>query len=148
MTAQPAPSAADSDDTIEQIRQSVRALCADYPGEYWREKDRERGYPTEFVKALTEAGFLAVLVPEQYGGSGLPLTAAAAILEEINKSGANSGACHAQMYIMGSLLRHGNDEQKETWLPKIAAVRYAAGLRRKRAVQRHRYAQPTNHGRP
>ena len=126
MTAEPGPSApktenGDSDDTIEQIRQSVRTLCADYPGEYWRGKDRERGYPTEFVEALTEAGFLAVLVPEQYGGSGLPLTAAAAILEEINKSGANSGACHAQMYIMGSLLRHGNDEQKNTWLPKIAS---------------------------
>ena len=123
MNAQPAPDSdrTDSDDTIEQIRLSVRALCADFPGEYWRQKDRDRGYPTEFVQALTNAGFLAVLVPEQYGGSGLPLSAAAAILEEINKSGANSGACHAQMYIMGSLLRHGSDEQKDSWLPKIAS---------------------------
>ena len=93
-------------DVIQEIRRSVAALCADFPGEYWREKDRERAYPTEFVQALTESGYLAVLIPEEYGGSGLSISAAAAILEEIHKSGCNGGACHAQMYIMGSLLRH------------------------------------------
>lgn len=108
-------------DTLEQIRASVRALCADYPGAYWRELDRGRKYPTEFVRALTGSGFLSVLIPEQYGGSGLGLTAAAAILEEIHKSGANGAACHAQMYIMGTILRHGSDAQKEQWLPAIAA---------------------------
>ena len=106
---------------IEAIRQSVRALCAGYPGEYWREKDRERAYPTEFVRALTEAGFLAVLIPEEYGGSGLGLRAASAILEEIHKSGSNGAACHAQMYIMGTILRHGAAEQKARWLPGIAS---------------------------
>jgi acyl-CoA dehydrogenase len=105
---------------IAAIRQSVAALCARFPGDYWRALDRERAYPAEFVKALTEAGFLACLVPEAYGGSGLGLAAAAAILEEVQKSGANSAACHAQMYIMGTLLRHGSPAQKETWLPKIA----------------------------
>ena len=109
----------DSDD-IRQIREAVRALCADYPGEYWREKDRERQYPTEFVRALTEAGFLAVLIPEEYGGSGLGTGAAAAILEEIHASGGNGAACHAQMYIMGTILRHGSAEQKREWLPGIA----------------------------
>ena len=98
----------DSDD-IRQIRESVQALCADYPGEYWREKDRERQYPTEFVRALTEAGFLAVLIPEEYGGSGLGTGAAAVILEEVHASGGNGAACHAQMYIMGTILRHGSD---------------------------------------
>ena len=106
---------------IEAIRESVRALCAGYPGEYWREKDRERAYPTEFVLALTEAGFLAVLIPEEYGGSGLGLRAASAILEEIHKSGSNGAACHAQMYIMGTILRHGAAEQKARWLPGIAS---------------------------
>ena len=109
------------DPEIEAIRQSVRALCAGYPGEYWREKDRERAYPTEFVRALTEAGFLAVLIPEDYGGSGLGLRAATAILEEIHKSGCNGAACHAQMYIMGTILRHGSAEQKDRWLPGIAS---------------------------
>ncbi|MDE0717250.1 MAG: acyl-CoA/acyl-ACP dehydrogenase, partial [Rhodospirillaceae bacterium] len=109
------------DPEIEAIRQSVRALCAGYPGEYWREKDRERAYPTEFVRALTEAGFLAVLVPEEYGGSGLGLRAACAILEEIHKSGGNGAACHAQMYIMGTILRHGSEAQKTRWLPGIAS---------------------------
>ena len=109
------------DPEIEAIRRSVRALCADYPGEYWRGKDRERAYPTEFVHALTEAGFLAVLIPEDYGGSGLGLRAATAILEEIHKSGCNGAACHAQMYIMGTILRHGSDEQKDRWLPGIAS---------------------------
>ncbi len=109
------------DPEIEAIRRSVRALCADYPGEYWQTKDRERAYPTEFVRALTEAGFLAVLVPENYGGSGLGLRAASAILEEIHKSGCNGAACHAQMYIMGTILRHGSAEQKARWLPGIAS---------------------------
>jgi len=101
------------DEVIGEIRRSVAALCEDYPGEYWREKDRDRAYPTEFVQALTDAGFLAVLVPEEYGGSGLPISAAAAVLEEIHKSGCNGGACHAQMYIMGTVLRHGSEEQKK-----------------------------------
>ena len=109
------------DPEIEAIRQSVRALCAGFPGEYWRGKDRERAYPTEFVRALTEAGFLAVLIPEAYGGSGLGLRAATAILEEIHKSGGNGAACHAQMYIMGTILRHGSADQKERWLPGIAS---------------------------
>ncbi|MYK59199.1 MAG: acyl-CoA dehydrogenase, partial [Rhodospirillaceae bacterium] len=127
--ADPAANLADSatgspyapDPEIEAIRQSVRALCAGYPGEYWRAKDRERAYPTEFVRALTEAGFLAVLVPEAYGGSGLGLRAACAILEEIHKSGGNGAACHAQMYIMGTILRHGSEAQKTRWLPGIAS---------------------------
>ncbi len=103
------------------IRDSVRALCSEYPGEYWRQKDRERAYPTEFVEALTKGGFLAVLIPEEYGGSGLGIGAAAAILEEIQHSGANGAACHAQMYIMGTILRHGSAAQKSQWLPKIAS---------------------------
>src|SRR5215203_6308248 len=93
---------------LAPIREAVRALCADFPGEYWRKVDRERAYPTEFVAALTKAGFLGALIPEEYGGSGLPLSAAAAIMEEIHASGGNGAACHAQMYTMGTLLRHGN----------------------------------------
>ena len=121
--AQPADVTATTtpDDVIEDIRAAVRDLCARFPGAYWREKDRERAYPSEFVKALTDAGYLAVLVPEEYGGSGLGIRAAAAILEEIHKSGCNGAACHAQMYIMGTLLRHGSAEQKQKWLPGIAA---------------------------
>jgi hypothetical protein len=106
--------------THPEIRDSVRALCGGFPGEYWRQCDRDRAYPTEFVKALTDAGFLAVLIPEEYGGSGLGISEAAAILGEIHKSGGNGGACHAQMYIMGAVLRHGSDEQKQEILPKIA----------------------------
>jgi acyl-CoA dehydrogenase len=102
------------------IRESVRALCADFPGEYWRALDRERGYPVEFVAALTKAGFLAALIPEQYGGSELTLSAAAAIMEEIHASGGNGAACHAQMYTMGTLLRHGSTAQKARFLPAIA----------------------------
>ena len=98
----------------------MRALCADFPGEYWRRLDRERAYPTEFVAALTKAGFLAALIPEQYGGSGLTMTAAAAIMEEIQASGCNGAPCHAQMYTMGTLLRHGSAAQKERYLPGIA----------------------------
>ena len=103
-----------------EIRAAVRALCAGFPGEYWRRLDRERGYPSEFVAALSKAGFLAALIPEQYGGSGLPLAAATAIMEEIHASGGNGAACHAQMYTMGTLLRHGSEAQKQLWLPAIA----------------------------
>jgi acyl-CoA dehydrogenase len=106
---------------IAAIREGVKALCDRFPGEYWRAKDRERAYPGEFVQALTEAGYLACLIPEEYGGSGLGITAAAAILEEIHKSGSNGGACHAQMYIMGTVLRHGSPAQKSQYLPKIAS---------------------------
>jgi acyl-CoA dehydrogenase len=109
-----------SDDHAE-IRDSVRRLCAQYTSSYWREMDRERAYPSDFVNALTEAGFLAVLIPEEYGGSGLGLGAAAAILEEIQKSGANGAACHAQLYMMGTLLRHGSAAQKRKYLPGIAS---------------------------
>ncbi|MBU0726331.1 MAG: acyl-CoA/acyl-ACP dehydrogenase [Alphaproteobacteria bacterium] len=107
-------------ESFPEIRDAVRQLCAGFPGEYWRETDRERAYPTAFVKALTEAGYLSVLIPEEYGGSGLGIEAAAAILEEIQKAGCNGAACHAQMYTMGTLLRHGNDAQKQQYLPKIA----------------------------
>jgi acyl-CoA dehydrogenase len=106
---------------IAAIRDGVKALCTRFPGEYWRAKDRERAYPGEFVQALTEAGYLACLIPEEYGGSGLGISAAAAILEEIHKSGSNGGACHAQMYIMGTVLRHGSPAQKAQYLPKIAS---------------------------
>ena len=108
-------------DHLEEIRAAVRAVCADFPGEYWRELDRERAYPAEFTRAMTESGFLGALIPEEYGGSGLGLVAATAILEEIHRSGCNAGACHAQMYTMGTVLRHGNDEQKQRWLPGIAS---------------------------
>lgn len=103
-----------------EIRESVSRLCEDFLGEYWRKCDREQAYPGEFVKALTEAGFLGALIPESYEGSGLPLSAGAAILEEIHRSGSNAGACHAQMYTMGTLLRHGSEAQKEKYLPAIA----------------------------
>jgi alkylation response protein AidB-like acyl-CoA dehydrogenase len=106
--------------TVE-IREAVRGLCKHFPGPYWRDLDRARAYPQAFVRALTEAGFLGVLIPEEYGGSGLGLSAAAAVLEEIHASGCNGAACHAQIYMMGTLLRHGSDEQKRRWLPKIAA---------------------------
>src|SRR5690348_13350467 len=110
-----------SADSYSDIREGVRALCAKFPGEYWRTLDRERAYPTEFVRALTEAGYLAALIPEEFGGSGLPISAAAAILEEVHASGGNGAACHAQMYTMGTILRHGSKAQKERYLPKIAA---------------------------
>ena len=109
------------DEDLAQIRASVRKLCEQYPGEYWRALDRESAYPTEFVKALSEAGYLSVLIPEEFGGSGLKLIAAASILEEVQHAGANGAACHAQMYIMGALLRHGNDAQKREYLPRIAS---------------------------
>ncbi|MDP1731221.1 MAG: acyl-CoA dehydrogenase family protein [Devosia sp.] len=104
-----------------EIRDEVKKLCARFPGEYWRALDRTQGYPTEFVEELTRAGYLAALIPEAFGGAGLPLSGAAAILEEIQKAGCNGGACHAQMYIMGAVLRHGSDAQKENYLPKIAS---------------------------
>ncbi|MBD1380975.1 acyl-CoA dehydrogenase family protein [Metabacillus arenae] len=104
----------------EELRHSVRAVCQDYPDSYWRELDAKREYPEEFVNVITKAGFLSALIPEQYGGSELGITEASIILEEINRSGGNSGACHAQMYTMGTLLRHGSDVQKRTYLPKIA----------------------------
>jgi alkylation response protein AidB-like acyl-CoA dehydrogenase len=104
---------------LGEIRAAVRELCSAFPGEYWRALEPDR-YPEEFVTALTEHGWLAALIPEQYGGAGLGLTAASVILEEINASGCNAGACHAQMYTMGTILRHGSDEQKDRYLPKIA----------------------------
>ena len=110
-------------DRFSDIRDGVRALCARFPGEYWRRVDRERAYPAEFVQALTEAGYLACLVPEDYGGAGLPIAAACAILEEIQKAGCNGGACHAQIYTMGTVLRHGSPAQKQRYLPEIAAGR-------------------------
>jgi len=106
-----------------EIREAVRRLCADFPGSYWRALDRERAYPEAFVRALTEAGWLAALIPEAYGGAGLDLSAACAILEEIHASGCNAAACHAQMYTMGTLLRHGSEAQKRRWLPEIATGR-------------------------
>jgi len=103
-----------------EIRASVVRLCEQFPGEYWRECDRQQAYPSKFVQALTEAGFLGALIPEEYGGSGLPMSAACAILEEIHRNGCNAAACHAQMYTMGTLLRHGSEEQKQRYLPGIA----------------------------
>ena len=107
-------------DPHAEIRAEVAKLCARFPGEYWRELDARRGYPTEFVTALTEGGWLGALIPEEFGGAGLPLSAAAAILETVHASGGNGGACHAQMYIMGTILKHGSDAQKQQYLPKIA----------------------------
>lgn len=104
-----------------EIREAVRRLSADFPGAYWRDLDRGRAYPEAFVAALTEAGYLAALIPEEYGGSGLPLSAAVAILEEIHRAGGNGAACHAQMYTMGTLLRHGSEAQKQAYLPGIAS---------------------------
>jgi acyl-CoA dehydrogenase len=103
-----------------EIRDSVRRICAGYPGSYWRDLEDREAYPTEFVRALTEAGYLAALIPEAYGGAGLPLRAAGVVLEEIHAAGCNAGACHAQMYIMGTLLRHGSAAQKARYLPQIA----------------------------
>ena len=119
------PPARDGADEVpslnESLRQNVRDLCRRFPETYWRDLELRREYPTEFVRALTQAGYLAALIPEQYGGAGLGITEAALILEEINKSGANAAACHAQMYIMATLLRHGSEEQKRQYLPKIAS---------------------------
>lgn len=111
----------DGNRSYPEIREAVRRLCAGFPGEYWQRLDRDRTYPAEFVRTLTEAGFLSVLIPEEYGGSGLGLGAATAVLEEIHRSGCNGGACHAQMYTMGTVLKHGSEEQKQRYLPAIAA---------------------------
>jgi acyl-CoA dehydrogenase len=108
-------------DNFEEIRSGVRALCAEFPDEYFRNIDSERGYPVEFVAALTKAGWLAALIPQQYGGSGLSLAEASVIMEEINRSGGNSGACHGQMYVMNVLVRHGSERQRREFLPKIAS---------------------------
>ena len=110
-----------AEEDFRDIRESVSKLCADFPGAYWRQLDAERAYPTEFVQALTAAGFLSVLIPEDYGGAGLGIAAATAIMEEIQRSGCNGGACHAQMYTMGTILRHGSEEQKQQYLPRIAS---------------------------
>ena len=109
------------DETHQDLRRAVRELCQSFPDAYWRDLDARRAYPDAFVKALTEAGYLAALIPEEFGGSGLSIAEASIILEEINHSGANAGACHAQMYTMGTLLRHGSDAQKREYLPKIAS---------------------------
>jgi acyl-CoA dehydrogenase len=108
-------------DDHHEIRAAVRELCAHFPPQYFRGIDEVHGYPERFVEALTKAGWLAALIPEEYGGGGLSLAEASVIMEEINRSGGNSGACHGQMYNMGMLLRHGSAEQKQTYLPKIAA---------------------------
>lgn len=112
---------AEDHETYQDIREAVAKLCARFPGDYWRKLDREMAYPQAFVDALTEAGWLSVLIPEEYGGAGLPLSAAAAVLEEMQRAGCNGGACHAQMYTMGTLLRHGSAEQKAEYLPRIAS---------------------------
>ena len=109
----------ESEDLVA-IRSTIAKLCEGFPGAYWRKLDQDRAYPEAFVRALTEAGFLSVLIPEEYGGSGLPLSAAAAILEEVHRAGCNGAACHAQMYVMGTLLRHGSDAQKQRYLPQVA----------------------------
>jgi acyl-CoA dehydrogenase len=108
-------------DPYQDIRDAIRSLCAEFPAEYFRKIDEERGYPEQFVNALTKAGWLAALIPQEYGGSGLGLTEASVIMEEINRAGGNSGACHGQMYNMGTLLRHGSEKQKQFYLPKIAS---------------------------
>jgi acyl-CoA dehydrogenase len=108
-------------DEYQELRSSLRELCAEFPAEYFRRIDQQRAYPQEFVEALTKAGWLAALIPEEYGGSGLGLTEASVILEEINRAGGNSGACHGQMYNMATLLRHGSEQQKRAYLPKIAS---------------------------
>ena len=105
---------------LEELRDGVRAVCKRFDGEYWRKLDEIDGYPTEFVEEITKAGFLGALIPEQYGGAGLGILEASVILEEINRSGGNAGACHAQMYTMGTILRHGSTEQKGKYLSKIA----------------------------
>ncbi len=115
------PTIQDTSDRYGEIRKEVAKLCARFPGEYWRKLDEARAYPTAFVQALTESGYLAALIPEEYGGVGLPLSGAAAILEEVQRQGCNGGACHAQMYVMGTILRHGSAAQKAQYLPQIAS---------------------------
>ena len=134
----------------QEYRQAVRELCGQFDSKYWQDVDERAGYPDAFVKALTDAGWLAALIPEQYGGGGLSVTEASVILEEINRSGANSGACHAQMYIMGALLRHGSDgAEAARYLPGIASGRAApAVVRRHRADDRHRHDEDAHDRRP
>ena len=120
-TAHANPVSMPLEDDYPDIRESVRRICADFPGAYWRELDEREAYPSEFVKAMTDAGFLSALIPEEYGGAGLPLRAACVILEEIHACGGNASATHAQMYTMGTVLRHGSAEQKQRYLPKIAS---------------------------
>ncbi len=115
------PMTSETKTSFPDIRDGVRQLCANFPGSYWRALDRDRAYPTEFVRALTDAGYLAALIPEEYGGSGLPLAGAVAIMETMQHAGCNGAACHAQMYIMGALLRHGSDAQKRKYLPAITS---------------------------
>ena len=135
-------------DQYQELREAVRALCARFPGEYFRNVDRERAYPEAFVTALTEAGWLAALIPQDYGGSGLGLAEASVIMEEINRSGGNAGACHGQMYNMGTLLRHGSAAQKAEYLPRIARGRAAAaGDGGDRARGRQRHDPDRDHGR-
>ena len=110
----------EKEELLQHLRESVRQICKRFPNEYWRKLDEVDGYPTEFVEEITKGGFLGALIPEQYGGAGLGLLEASVILEEINRQGGNAGACHAQMYIMGTILRHGSEEQKKKYLPKIA----------------------------
>ena len=110
----------DTSSQYTDLRRGVRGLCARFPGAYWRGLDGERGYPVAFVEAMTEAGFLGALIPEAYGGGGASVAEASVILEEVNRSGGNAGVCHAQMYVMGALVRHGSAEQKERWLPALA----------------------------
>ena len=129
-------------DQYQEIRDGVRALCAQYPDEYFRKIDEQRAYPETFVNALTEAGWLAALIPQEYGGSGLGLAEASVIMEEINRCGGNSGACHGQMYNMGTLVRHGSEEQKRKYLPKIASGELRLqSMARDRADDRDRYDQ-------
>ena len=112
------------EDDYTEFREAVTAICTDFPGKYWRDLEdqpSEGSYPTEFVDALTQSGFLAALIPEAFGGSGLPIRAGAVILETIHERGCSAAACHAQMYTMGTILRHGSDEQKQKYLPQIAA---------------------------
>ena len=133
-------------DDYQDIRDGVRALCAEFPDEYFRKIDEARGYPEAFVDALTKAGWLAALIPQEYGGSGLGLAEASVIMEEINRCGGNSGACHGQMYNMGTLLRHGSDAQKQEYLPKIATRRAAPAVDgRHRADHRHRHDEAQDH---
>ena len=113
----------DTSGRFPELRRGVRQLCDRFPGKYWQRLDAERGYPVEFVEAMTESGFLAALIPEAYGGGGASIAEASVILEEVNRSGGNAGVCHAQMYIMGALVRHGSAEQKERWLPPLAEGR-------------------------
>ena len=124
-----------------EIREAVARLCEDFPGEYWRALDREGRYPDEFVRALTENGYLAVLIPEEYDGAGLPLSAAAAILEEVQRAGCNGAACHAQMYTMGTVLRHGS-RGAETALPARDRGRRACGCKRSASPSRPRARTP------